>query len=254
VKTSGSTSLQRLSLRQFAERFLSEMVPIGTHFCYYCASPSITEEDRREYVDEPVAALPPVIAARLPQVKILLVPYLEKGLAHRTRTAPETLVANEKPNAGASLSFGSELSGSSAVLAFAIKETEVADYHYRFYRSIAEIVAGKTGKDIPESYIGLVRQELHKSAHGEVDEGAWRLKLELEERDRAELRPTKRFRDYLRQSFIDTLTLYMHGICCDIDVETGPRQLASNLLRKRLTALKEIYPPPSGYAVFPEDL
>ena len=45
------------------------------------------------------------------------------------------------------------------------------------------------------------------------------------------------FRDYGRQSFIDSLTLYLHGICCDIDVETGPRQLASRYLRKRLQVL-----------------
>jgi hypothetical protein len=62
----------------------------------------------------------------------------------------------------------------------------------------------------------------------------------------------KVFRDYARQSFIDTLTLYLHGICCDIDVETGPRQLPSRYLRKRLSALHDLYPPPSGYAVFPE--
>ena len=48
---------------------------------------------------------------------------------------------------------------------------------------------------------------------------------------------TKVFRDYARQSFIDTLTLYLHGICCDIDVETGPRQLPSRHLRKRLSVL-----------------
>ena len=63
---------------------------------------------------------------------------------------------------------------------------------------------------------------------------------------------TKVFRDYARQSFIDTLTLYLHGICCDIDVETGPRQLPSRHLRKRLNVLFALFPPPSGYAVFPE--
>lgn len=251
---SGPKPLQRLSLGQFAERFRNEMVPVGQRFCYFCAAVSLSEEDRRDYVEEPVAALPPVIAARLPEVRILLVPYLEKGASHRARTAPETLVATEKPKEDVALPFGSVVSGSGAVLAFAVKEAEVADYHYRLYRAIAELIAGKSGKGVPEGYIGLVRQELHKAAHGEVDEASWRLKTELEERDRTGLRPSKRFREYLRQSFIDTLTLYMHGICCDIDVETGPRQLASNLLRRRLHLLKELYPPPQGYAVFPEDL
>ena len=62
------------------------------------------------------------------------------------------------------------------------------------------------------------------------------------------------FRDYARQSFIDTLTLYLHGICCDIDVDTGPRQLPSRYLRRRLLALEELFPPPESYAVFPDQL
>ena len=57
-----------------------------------------------------------------------------------------------------------------------------------------------------------------------------------------------------RQSFADTLTLYLHGICCDIDVDTGPRQLPSRYLRRRLLLLEELFAPPPGYAVFPEQL
>ena len=67
-------------------------------------------------------------------------------------------------------------------------------------------------------------------------------------------RESKAFQIYSRQSFVDTLTLFLHGICCDIDVETGPRQLASRHMRKRLELLRKFYPPPKGYAVFPEDL
>lgn len=248
-----SPSHTRLSVGQFADRFRNDMVAIGSRFRYLCASVTLSDEDLREYLDEPVAALPPAIAARLPEIRILLVPYLELG-AHRARTAPETLVSIEKPKDNRALAFGAEFRSTGAVLAFAVKDAEVADYHYRLYRAIAEIVAGKSGKDLPQAYIGLIRQELHKSAHGEVDEASWLLKVDLEEHDHAPGRLTKRLRDYVRQSFIDTLTLYMHGICCDIDIETGPRQIASNLLRKRLTLLKELYPPPQGYAVLPEDL
>jgi hypothetical protein len=60
--------------------------------------------------------------------------------------------------------------------------------------------------------------------------------------------------DYARQALIDTLTLYLHGICCDIDVEPGPRQLPSRFLRKRLTLLEENFGPPEGFAVFPEEI
>jgi hypothetical protein len=67
-------------------------------------------------------------------------------------------------------------------------------------------------------------------------------------------RNTKVFQDYSRESMIDTLTLYLHGLCCDIDVEAGPRQLPSGRIRKRLDLLRSMLPPPKGIAVFPDEL
>ena len=101
---------------------------------------------------------------------------------------------------------------------------------------------------------GLLREELNAEVHGEVDERSWHLKQTLLRRPMAARKDGKPFRDYARQSFEDTMTLYLHGLCCDIDVETGPRQLPSRHLRKRLEALKGLFPPPEGHAVFPEDL
>ena len=246
--------LHSLNLVQYAHRFRDEMIPLGNRFCYFCASVSLTEDDLREYLDEPVAALPPVIAARLPEVRILLVPYLENGAREGARNGMRAVVATEKPQDSRSLAFGASQLGSSAVFAFAVKDAEVADYHYRLYHAIAELVAGKTGTGVPPAFSALLHEELAGGSHGEVDELAWRLKAELDDKDRSSRVSTRRFKAYARQSFIDTLTLYMHGICCDIDIETGPRQLPSNLLRKRLKLLRDTYPPPPGYAVLPEDL
>jgi hypothetical protein len=243
----------RLSLGQFADRFRNEMIPIGNRFCYFCASVSLSDEDRKDYLEEPVAALPPVIAARLPEVRILLVPYLEKTAA--AARAESAIVSTEKPQEAKSLSAGSVVDKGGAVLAFAINDSEVADYHYRLYSALAALVAGSGGEDVPAEYVKLLESELAEGVHGEVDEPGWRLKNELTEKAfKPGARRSKRFREYARQSFIDTLTLYLHGICCDIDVETGPRQLPSNYLRRRLRLLKELYPPPQGYAVFPEDM
>lgn len=241
---SAPPSPQRLNLKQFAERFRTEMIPLGNRFCYFAAAVNLSEEDLREFLDEPVAALPPSIAALLPPIQLLLVPYLEsRGVA---------VVATEKPVEAEALQACMEVGPSEAVLAFAVSDTEVADYHYRFYRAIADLVAGPEPGSPPDTYLDLLRQELALDAHGEVDEGGWRLKLELTDSDRKG-RKTRRFRTYARQSFVDTLTLYLHGICCDIDVEPGPRQLASYLMRRRLRLLRSTYPPPQGYAVLPED-
>ncbi|MGC2659967.1 MAG: hypothetical protein WA324_18570, partial [Bryobacteraceae bacterium] len=116
------------------------------------------------------------------------------------------------------------------------------------------LVVEKWSQHAETAYAELIQEELKASVHGEVDDESWLAKQNLLRRQSG---PVKRgsplFLAYLRQSFIDTLTLYLHGICCDIDVETGPRQLPSRYLRKRLTLLKALYSPPGGYAVFPED-
>jgi hypothetical protein len=252
-----SETLQRLKLGQFAGMHRGQMIPLGTRACYFCASLTLSEEDLQEYLTEPVSALPPAVSSRLPKLEIFLVPYLERGAETTGRTkagAPEPVVAENKPTEERSLASGFVVTENEATLAFAVKDAEVADYHYRFYRTIAELVAGRNGENVPADYSKLMSEELEHSAHGEVDEESWRLKMELTPQDRAAIRPGKRFKAYLRRSFIDTLTLYLHGVCCDIDVETGPRQLSSHLLRKRLRLLRVIFPPPEGYAVLPEDL
>ena len=59
------------------------MIPLSNTFSYFCASVPLSEEDLKEYLEEPVAALPPAVAAALPKISILLVPYLERANAER---------------------------------------------------------------------------------------------------------------------------------------------------------------------------
>ena len=255
--------LSKLSVRQFAERFKSEMIPLSNTFSYFCASVPLSEEDLKEYLEEPVAALPPGVAAALPKISILLVPYLERGNGNgapktnardssRAKLNAPEYVSIEKPLHGR-ISAATQLSlGGETVLAFALKDQEVAEYHYRFYHLLATVLGEQWTDAVETSYSRVMRDELNSDVHGEVDEASWRLKQALR-RSQATM-SAKAFRTYARQSFIDTLTLYLHGICCDIDVDTGPRQLPSRYLRKRLMLLQELFPPPHGYAVFPEQL
>jgi hypothetical protein len=275
--------LSKLSVRQFAERFRGEMIPLSNTFSYYCASVPMSEEDLKEYLEEPVAALPPTIAEALPKISILLVPYLERVNGkdgsreqggkergkenggkerggERKQFSGAEYVSIEKPPEGR-ISNATQLKlGDETVLAFALKGQEVAEYHYRFYHLLASVLGERWSEEIENRYARIVREELSADAHGEVDEPSWRLKQGLRRSKNGATgnatgaAAVKTFRAYARQSFIDTLTLYLHGICCDIDVDTGPRQLPSRFLRKRLMALEELFPPPSGYAVFPEQL
>jgi len=251
--------LSKLSVRQFAERFRSEMIPLSNTFSYFCASVPMSEEDLKEYLQEPVAALPPGISAALPKISILLVPYLERTNGRERSRAKGTggdFVSIEKPPEGRTTMSTQLRLGEETVLVFALKDQEVAEYHYRFYHVLASLMGDHWTEDAETTYSRLLRDEITADAHGEVDEPSWRLKQALRRNStgRGGVRGGKAFRDYARQSFIDTLTLYLHGICCDIDVDTGPRQLPSRYLRRRLLAIEELFPPPKGYAVFPEQL
>jgi hypothetical protein len=241
---SAQPDLSKLSVGQFAERFRGEMIPLSNTFSYFCATAPLSEEDLKEYLQEPIASLPPSISSVLPKVSLMLVPYLERGGGD--------FVCTEKPPENR-LSWASQLRlDKEEVLLFALKGQEVAEYHYRLYHLLARFMGDLWSDQARELYSALIREELFARAHGEVDEESWRLKQELLRRQNSFRKDTKLFRDYVRQSFVDTLTLYLHGICCDIDVETGPRQLRSRYLRHRLNLLHELYPPPKGYAVFPE--
>jgi hypothetical protein len=257
------SNLSRVSVGQFAERFRGEVIPLSNTFSYYCASAPMSEEVLKEYLEEPVAALPPAIAAMLPRISILLVPYLERSGAKSgarkkkpAQAGPEKLadfVVEERPADGHQ-SWASQVTfDNETVLVFALKEQDVAEYHYRFYRYLSALVADKWPPIARDLYVALLREELSTLVHGEVDDESWQAKQTLLRRQSSVRKETQVFRDYARQSFIDTLTLYLHGICCDIDVETGPRQLPSRYLRRRLALLKSLFPAPAGYSVFPED-
>jgi hypothetical protein len=241
------TDRAKVTVEELITRIGSELTPLGTIFSYFLVTP-IAEEDLKQYLEDPIAALPQAICEELPKVGIVLVPFLEKGNGKHGDQ-----VSFEKPSDQRQI-FASRLTRrDSAVLAFAVKDEEMAEYHYSFYNAIAGLVAERSGGGAArEKFYGLVRDELAAEVHGEVDERSWRLKQSLVRRQNNARKETKLFHDYARQSFEDTLTLYLHGICCDIDVETGPRQMPSRYLRRRLELLATLYPPPKGYTVLPE--
>ncbi len=254
VKMAVPDTNKKLSVNEFAERFRNESISLGPTFSYYCAIPPLTEMESREYLNEPIAALPPVIASALPKIFVLLVPYIEKKNG-KPAVGRTDLIAMERPADGKLVWATAWDTKKGHVMAFGVKEQEMADYHYHLFHGIAVLVCGMAGKEILASYAALLRDEINAEVHGEVDESSWRLKQTLRRSKTGGVRrETKAFQLYARQSFVDTLTLFLHGICCDIDVETGPRQLASRHMRKRLELMRSFYAPPKGYAVFPEDL
>src|ERR1700693_1319772 len=68
----------KLTVEELAARFRGEMIPITTKFSYFSTLP-IPEDDLRQYLNDPIAAISPAILANLPSMGIILGPYLEKG-------------------------------------------------------------------------------------------------------------------------------------------------------------------------------
>ena len=243
-----ATENAKLTVEDLAARFRGELIPITSRFSYFSTLP-IPEEDLKQYLHDPIAAVSPAISESIPPVGFVLVPYLERANGKHGE-----VVNFERPAESRSLAAARASGQNPALVVLAIKDTDIADYHYTFYNVIAAMVAEHWAADARERFTQLLREELKLEVHGEVDERSWHLKQSLLRRQSNVRNETKLFRDYARQAFEDTLTLYLHGTCCDIDVETGPRQMPSRYLRKRLEVLMALYPPPDGYAVFPEQL
>jgi hypothetical protein len=239
--------LAKLGVQEFAKRFRQEMVPLSNRFAYFSVLP-LGEDDVKEYLQDPIAALPPALQAGLTHVCVILVPYLEKP------AGGTEIVTFDAPAEGVRAQSARFPYETDSILVFAMKDQDVADYHYFFYRAIATITAEHFRPEKLAGFYDLLREELRERVHGELEEEGWKLKQSIFERQTDVRRDTKLFRSYARQSLIDTLTLYLHGICCDVDVETGPRQLPSRFLRRRLEMLHDIFPPPESYVVFPEEL
>jgi hypothetical protein len=249
---SNETDRGRITIADLAARCRGEMIPLTGKFSYFSTVP-MAEEDLRHYLQDPIAALPAAVVAILPQVNIILAPYLEKGgMASGPRSGDA--VSFERPAENRQIATARWEQEDSVLLVFGIKDIEVADYHYQFYNTAAGLVADRWPQEVRERFHRTIREELTAEVHGEVDERSWHLKQALLRRQTNVRKETKLFREYARQAFEDTLTLYLHGTCCDIDVETGPRQMPSRYLRRRLELLLSLYPPPEGYAVLPEQL
>ena len=238
----------RSTVDEIARSLRSQMTPINSRFSFFPILP-VGEEDLREYVHDPIAALPKGISELLPPSGIVLAPYLERPVG---RGYPS--VVYEKPPES-KLIFATRVDGENfATFFFTVKDEQVSDYHYFLYEALSAVVAQRASEEVSSEWLGLIRSEIEAQVHGEVDERSWRLKQAVLRRPVPARTTGKPFREYATRAFEDTLTLYLHGVCCDIDVDPGPRQLPSRYIRKRLELLRRMFPPPEGYAVFPEDL
>jgi len=260
--------VSKVSLPSFVAQCASQMVPLSKSFSYFAALP-LEETELRKLLYDPVAAIPPRVGEVLPDLRLVLVPYLEAEEpepgrngrdAHdpakktKSRKKGAAVVNFSEPARSRQIPAATAELGGQTFLFLAVKHADLAEYHYTFYNNFAGLMATRLEGPSRQRFQMLVREELASETHGEVDEKSWRLKEKLTQRGGEFTHDSKPLQDYFRQALEDTLTLYLHGLCCDIDVESGPRQLASRYVRRRLLLLREMLPPPEGFALFPEEL
>src|SRR5208283_3786094 len=160
----------RLTVDDLAARFRGQMIPLTAKFSYFSTLP-VAEDEIKQYLNDPIAALSPALVASLPQVGVILAPYLERGNGKEGDA-----VRFERPAESRYLGYCRRELGDWTVFAFGIKDGDVAEYHYRLYNALAALAADRWGQDVQERFFRAIREELSAEVHGEVDEKGWHLK------------------------------------------------------------------------------
>ncbi len=125
----------KITVEELVSRFRSEMIPLGGKFSYFTLLP-IAEEDLRQYLNDPIAAISPAILAALPRIAIILAPYVEKGNGKGVDCA-----TFERPIESRHIPSARRENQGLVTLVLGTKDIEVADYHYQFYNALAGVVA-----------------------------------------------------------------------------------------------------------------
>lgn len=247
-----STESTSLATEEFIAKCSDMMIPLPGSLAYFSVVP-LDERESARLIFDPTSAFPPRVSEIIPRLRLVLVPYLEANLGsgasdHGVR------IAFQAPSDSARRYAEFERCNGASYLFIAVRDEEFFDAHILLYRTLADKLIDLAGAEFAQPFYDLLDSELDARAHGEIHERAWRFKQELlsykGERDGKLASLTQ----YRRQALEDTLTLYLHGLCCDLELEPGPKQLASKLIRKRLLLLKDKLPPPEGVALFPEEL
>ncbi len=239
------------NLEALALELTPHLIRYNDQFSYVFAGVKLHEEDLKDFLEEPITALPPKALELIVPVQLFFVPYLEQTSASGKGKPAVLKVVTKRPPEGAYGFAAGFFRDPGHALFLAAQESNLNDYHYYFFRSIAAMVTERMPAIHQDAYINLLADEVKHQVHGEMDEASWRMKQDYLEENGIKKKPGKGFFEYARQSMIDTMTLYLHGICCDIDVEPGPRQLASRSIRKRLEFLQDVCPPPEGRRALP---
>lgn len=238
--------------KEFVASCHDVLIPINDHVSYFSVEP-LDEKERQRLVFDPISALPPKVLSLVPNLRLVLVPFLAIDANSKSSNGTVRISFAEPP--GDKRWFSDyQKTKTEHYIFVATRSDDYFDSHVLFYQALASRIIEHADGQLAEMFNLLLDTELKKNAHGEVNEFAWLCKKDLlalaadaEERQRC----MDAYRD---AALADTLALYLHGLCCDIDLDNGPKQLASRYIRLRLHLLRDFLPPPKGVALFPDEL
>ena len=165
------SGLAKVSVGQFAERFRGEVIPLSNTFGYFCASVPMSEEVREGisgrtggraaagHRGDAAAHLYPAgsLSGALERTRARTKP---KRKTQRSQRKLADFVVAERPAEGKQ-SWASQVSfENETVLVFALKEQDVAEYHYRLYRRLALWSPTNGRQTAAASYKAMIREEL----------------------------------------------------------------------------------------------
>jgi len=227
------------------------MIPVNSSVSYFSVVP-LEDTELQRLIYDPASAVPAAVGKVLPKLRVVIVGYLEEP--QEVDPDVSAMVSFQPPPEDRRL-FSAVVEHDDEVFVFiAIKDEDMADSHDSYYQEVAAAVVPRMDDRSFDKFLAVIREELGNQVRGEIDDRGWGLKEELVRTQADVTQDTDKLRDYAEQALADTLSLYLHGLCCDIDVEAGPRQLASKHIRKRLLLLRDLFPPPKGVALFPDEL
>ena len=247
-----STESTSLATAEFIAKCSDMMIPLRGSLAYFSVVP-LDERESERLIFDPTSAFPPRVSEIIPKLRLVLVPYLESS-SGPDDAETGVRIAFQPPADSARRYAEFEKCNGASYLFIAVRDEELFDAHILLYRTLAGKLIDRAGPELAQPFYDQVDSELDARAHGEVHELAWRCKQDLLSYSGDRAGRLAALADYRRQALEDTLTLYLHGLCCDLELEPGPKQLASKYIRKRLLLLKDQLPPPDGVALFPEEL
>ena len=231
-----------------AEYIQGPFVPLSrlAHDWEMHSAVTLTPAEDRAMVREPAAAVPDTIAQRLGKLRVLVVPYVgcqESG----------DVVSFVKPEGETHSAVWLEAEGR-INLVLPCRELNAHDTGFEFLASVAELLWPRLAEPERDEYARLLDQEIRTEVSGEIDEEALAAKQALYAGRTRPTRNREKLDHYVNVSFVSTVAEYMHGLWHDVQIRVGPEHLPLPPLRRRMSALAEMFPPNEGYSVFAKEL